>query len=85
VGPIVEFDEATLREIARLTGGVYFNATSLAGFKDVYRKIDELAQTEEQQPQKPLVNELFSAWVAVALAALILSLILQATIFRRVP
>jgi Ca-activated chloride channel family protein len=85
VGPMVEFDEATLKEIAKVTGGIYFNATSLSGFKDVYRKIDELAQTEHDQPQKPLINELFAPWVKIALIALLTSLLLRSTIFRRLP
>jgi Ca-activated chloride channel family protein len=84
-GPMVEFDEATLKEIAKATGGIYFNATSLSGFKDVYRKIDELAKTEHDQPQKPLINELFAPWVKLALIALLSSLILRSTILRRLP
>jgi Ca-activated chloride channel family protein len=82
---ILEFDEKTLKEIATLTGGVYFNASSLEGFKDVYRKIDELAQTETEQPDKPIVHELYLPWAVAALAAMLTLWILQATIFRRLP
>jgi Ca-activated chloride channel family protein len=84
-GPVADFDEATLKEIARLTGGVYFNATSLEGFKDVYRQIDALDQTEEQQPEKPIIHELFAPWALTALGLLFLSLILQQSLFRRFP
>jgi len=80
-----EFDEATLKEIAQLTGGVYFNATSLEGFKDVYRQIDELDQTQANQPQRPIVHELFAPWALGGLITLLISLILQATAFRRLP
>lgn len=82
---MADFDETTLKEMATLTGGVYFNATSLDGFKDVYRQIDKLSETEEQQPQKPIVEELFAPCAIIALLSLILSLSLQATYFRRVP
>jgi Ca-activated chloride channel family protein len=82
---MAEFDEATLKEIARLTNGVYFNATSLEGFKEIYRQIDELSQTEEQQPAKPIVHELFLQWALIAFVSLILSLVSQATVFRRLP
>jgi Ca-activated chloride channel family protein len=82
---MADFDETTLKEMATLTGGVYFNATSLDGFKDVYRQIDKLSETEEQQPQKPIVEELFAPCAIVALISLIISLSLQATYFRRVP
>lgn len=84
-GPVADFDEATLKEIAQLTGGVYFNATSLEGFKEVYRQIDALDQTEQQQPEKPIIHELFAPWALAGLLALSLSLILQQSIFRRLP
>ena len=84
-GPVADFDESTLKEIARLTGGVYFNATSLEGFKDVYRQIDALDQTEQQQPEKPIVHELFAPWALAGLLALLVSLVLQYSIFRRLP
>jgi Ca-activated chloride channel family protein len=82
---VLEFDEKTLKEIAQLTGGVYFNASSLEGFKEVYRKIDELSQTEQEQPDKPIVHELYLPWAIAALIAILASCILQATIFRRLP
>jgi Ca-activated chloride channel family protein len=84
-GPTAEFDEATLKEIAQLTGGVYFNATSLEGFKEVYRQIDELNQTEGQQPEKPIIHELFTPWALAGLLSLAISIILQSSIFRRLP
>jgi len=84
-GPTAEFDESTLKEIARLTGGVYFNASSLEGFQEVYRQIDALAQTEGSQPERPIVHELFTPWAVAGLISLALSLLLQSTIFRRIP
>jgi Ca-activated chloride channel family protein len=82
---MAEFDENTLKEIARLTKGVYFNATSLEGFKEIYRQIDALSETEQDQPAKPIVHELFMPWALLALVAFLLSISLQATIFRRFP
>ncbi len=82
---MADFDEATLKEVARVTGGVYFNATSLEGFKEVYRQIDKLSETEQKQPQKPLVDELFAPFALVGLLALLLSITLNATYFRKAP
>jgi Ca-activated chloride channel family protein len=84
-GQTAEFDEVTLKEIASLTGGVYFNATSLEGFKDVYKQIDQLNTTENAQPDRPIIHELFAPWVGFGLTCLLISAILQATVFRRVP
>lgn len=82
---MAEFDEATLKEIARLTKGVYFNATSLEGFKEIYKQIDALSETEQDQPAKPVVHELFMPWALLALVSVLLSIALQATVFRRLP
>jgi Ca-activated chloride channel family protein len=82
---MAEFDEATLKEIARLTKGVYFNATSLEGFKEIYRQIDALSQTEQEQPSKPIIHELFMPWALAGLICLIVALAAQATVFRRLP
>jgi Ca-activated chloride channel family protein len=85
-GPLVaDFDEATLKEIAQTTHGVYFNARSLEGFAEVYRTLDRLSQTEQEQPDKPIVTELFPPWAVAALAALLCSVLLQSTAFRRFP
>jgi Ca-activated chloride channel family protein len=82
---IAEFDEKTLQEIASMTGGAYFNASSLEGFQEIYRKIEKLHETESQQPDRNLVEELYPLCVAVALAACLLGVILKATYLMRVP
>lgn len=85
-GPLIaDFDEATLKEIAQTTKGVYFNARSLEGFAEVYRTLDRLSQTEQEQPDKPIVTELFLPWAMAALAALLGSVLLQSSVFRRFP
>lgn len=85
VGRMAEFDEKTLREIADLTGGAYFNAGSLADFKKVYEKIEKLTETEEEQPDRPLVEELFAPWALTAFIAYALALLLSCTFFMKVP
>ena len=82
---MADCDERTLREIASLTGGAYFNASSLEGFQEVYRKIEKLQETEAEQPDQRLVQELFP-WFAVAgLIAYLLGTLLKSTVFMRVP
>jgi Ca-activated chloride channel family protein len=82
---VSEFDEATLKKIAHTTGGVYFNASSLAGFKDVYKEIENLTTTESEQQTQRHVEELFHPWAAAALVLYIALLFLNATYFRKVP
>ncbi len=84
-GQMAEFDEATLRRLAEITGGVYFNASSLEGFKEVYRQIEKLTETDIDRPDRTVIEELF--WVFAVSGALcyLLALLLSVTIFMKVP
>lgn len=84
-GMLAEFDEKTLRQMAQLTGGAYFNASSLEGFQEVYRKLEKLQETEQDQPDRRLVEELYPYLVLVALAAYLLGALLKSTLFLRIP
>ena len=82
---MADFDEKTLKEIAQMTGGAYFNASSLEGFQDVYRKIEKLQETESQQPEQRLVQELFPLFAVVGLFSFLIGTLLKSTVFMRVP
>lgn len=81
----VEFDEETLREVARSTGGIYFNAQDLEGLKRVYREIDRLEQSSRDEPGRQRVEEQFWAYALFALAAYTAVLVLSGTVFLKVP
>jgi Ca-activated chloride channel family protein len=82
---MADFDEKTLKEIAQMTGGAYFNASSLEGFQDVYRKIEKLQETESQQPEQRLVQELFPLFAVAGLFSFLIGTLLKSTVFMRVP
>lgn len=82
---MADFDEKTLKEIAQMTGGAYFNASSLEGFQEVYRKIEKLQETEQEQPNQHLVHELFPVFALIGLLAYLFGTLLKSTIFMRVP
>ncbi|MCB1776757.1 MAG: VWA domain-containing protein, partial [Candidatus Competibacteraceae bacterium] len=42
INPSADLDEATLRDIAKITGGRYFRATDLASLKAIYQELDQL-------------------------------------------
>jgi Ca-activated chloride channel family protein len=42
------FDEETLQEIARVTGGAYFRATDTEALEKIYQRIGELEKTEAE-------------------------------------
>lgn len=82
---MAEYDEATLKEIADTTGGVYFNANSLSGLKDVYEQIGKLTEQEQSAPKRKIVHELFYYFSASGLAAFIVWCLLAFGAFLKVP
>jgi len=49
VNPSADLDEATLTQIAELTGGRYFRAKDTAGLQDIYRLLDEMEPVAEPE------------------------------------
>lgn len=81
----VSIDEATLQKIASKTGGQYFRATNLAGLRDVYKQIDKLERTTVEEDMFSQYHQYYDAFVAAALALLVLGLLLRASVLRRLP
>ncbi len=80
-----EFDEKTLREIAKISGGTYFNAKNAEGLRGVYEEIDRLEKTAHTEPERSLIQEDFQPWAAGALICFMLLMILRQGIFLKVP
>jgi Ca-activated chloride channel family protein len=81
----VEFDEDTLKEIARLTGGTYFNADNVEGLQEVYAQIDRLERSAEEESTNMIAEELFPPFAAFGLLAYVFYLLLAQSVFMRVP
>lgn len=84
-GQTGEYDEATLKEIAEQTGGVFFNATDLKDLQKVYAEIDKLERRDTEEPTQIVLKEYFPTLATIALAAISLLLILNSTIFLKIP
>lgn len=80
-----EFDEETLKEIARLTGGTYFSASDVEALEGVYEKIDALERTRETDEGAVLVEELFVPYAIFGSVSYLLYLALALSVFMRVP
>ena len=59
INPSADLDEATLTQIAEMTGGRYFRAKDTAGLQDIYRLLDELEPVEEPEAGFRPVQSLF--------------------------
>lgn len=84
-GVQLEYDEQTLREIAELTGGIYQSATDFAGLERVYQEISLLEESDATEPARREVRELYSGWVLAALLTFCLYLLLERTVFIKIP
>jgi Ca-activated chloride channel family protein len=81
----LEYDEGTLRQIARISGGEYFNAKDLEGLQEVYRQIDTLEAREDKSYQHFEYQELFQPWALSAVGLMLLNLWLTLRVLRVMP
>lgn len=75
-----QLDEASLKEIARLTEGRYFRAKDTAGLQKIYNEIDKL---EPNDNEERFIREIRELFYIPLLAALALALILAFSGRRR--
>ena len=71
------FDEKTLKEIAKLTGGQFYRASSGARLKKAFENIDKLEKTEARRRTLISFDELFPWPLAAAGIFLLLGILLN--------
>jgi len=59
----VDIDEEMLQEIARMTGGRYFRATTTEELSEIYNEIDELETTEIEEILYRDYEDLYAPWL----------------------
>ena len=80
-----EIDEETLREIADITGGLYFRAEDLSGLQEIYNTINELERSQVEVRTFTRYTELAVWFILPAVALLGLETLLRRTILRKIP
>jgi Ca-activated chloride channel family protein len=78
-------DERLLQTIAEKTGGFYGRADDAKTLHKIIEKIDELEKTKVKSIQYTQYAELFGPWTTAALLILILEILANCTIFRKIP
>jgi Ca-activated chloride channel family protein len=81
----VDIDEATLKEIARQTGGSYFRAQDLESLQQIYATIDKLEKTKVKMKTFADYNELYVYLLLPAFGLLALWIVLVNTRYLRIP
>lgn len=80
-----ELDEATLQEVATLTGGRYFRADNTETLAQVYDTIDALEKSPAEVKEYVHREERFRPWLLAALGCLLGWILLSSTVLRRLP
>lgn len=80
----VEIDEKTLAEIASVTGGEFYRATSNNSLKEVYQEIDKLEKTKLKVKQFSKFYEAYMPFALIALISLLIELLLRNVILARI-
>ncbi|MBQ1927326.1 MAG: VWA domain-containing protein [Proteobacteria bacterium] len=81
----VELDEASLTEIAEMTGGEYFRAKDRTGLEDIYEKIDQLEKTKISEDRTLHYDEKYELSLLIGMILALLGVILKVTYYRRSP
>lgn len=81
----VEIDEPLLKDIAHATGGKYFRATDNTTLAEIYNEINQMETGLTTITNVVSYEELFMMYVLWALAALMMELLLDWFVIRRMP
>jgi Ca-activated chloride channel family protein len=81
----VDIDEDTLTQIAKRTGGKYYRADKTETLRSVYDEIDRLEKTEVEVKKYQRYRELFPLVALPGLVVLLLEVILNHTVWRKLP
>jgi Ca-activated chloride channel family protein len=78
-------DERLLKAIAEKTGGFYGRADDAKALHKIIEKIDEMEKTEVKSIQYTQYAELFGPWTLAASLILVLEILVNCTVFRKIP
>lgn len=81
----VEIDEKTLSQIATITDGEYYRATSRSKLEKVYQQIDKLEKTKLNVKSYSKRSEEYQPFALLALFCVLLEIWLRNTVLKKLP
>lgn len=81
----VDIDEDTLKQIAQITGGMYFRAMDTESLKEIYKEIDQMEKTKVEVKIYMEYKELFTYFLLPGLFLIILEVLISNTWLRKIP
>lgn len=80
-----EFDEETLKEVAKVTGGRFYHAKDSTAMANIFNEIDRLEKTKLNIRRSINVDELYHWPLCAAVGLALLTIVLHQTLLRRYP
>jgi Ca-activated chloride channel family protein len=81
----VEIDEKTLTQIAGITDGIYYRATSRSKLEKIYQEIDKLEKTKLNVKSFNKRTEEYQPFALLALLLVLLEILLRQTVLKKLP
>src|SRR5690554_5359824 len=78
----VKIDERLMKDIASITGGQYYRATSNTKLNEIYDEINKLEKTDVEELKYFNYDEKYRSLILLAGALLLLEFLLRKTLFR---
>jgi Ca-activated chloride channel homolog len=81
----VSFNEAGLKEVARIADGHFYRATDTKSLEQIFNDIDKFEKTTVSVKKYQRYRDLFPACIAAGLGLLIAQLLLSQTVWKKLP
>ena len=81
----IDLDEGTLKKIAHQTHGKYFRATDTSSLRETYKEINRLEKSPIKEKGYLRYKEWSYIFINLALIVLLLEIILENTVFVKIP
>ena len=81
----MEYDTTDIENLAKTTGGTFHTCDSADALLDIYREIDQMERSDVESIRYVTHHEFFLPFLAAGLATLLFAIVLNLTIFRRIP
>lgn len=81
----VQFNEAGLKEVARIADGQFFRATDTRSLEQIFKDIDKLETTTVAVKKYQQYRDLFPACIMAGCGLLVAQILLSQTIWKKLP
>jgi Ca-activated chloride channel family protein len=82
---MLEFNEHLLQDLAKQTGGQYFNAKNKEALRTVYASIDQLEKSTIKKTNYERAHDKYLPWLIAAIFLLLIEILLKYTLFKKFP